>query len=177
MNKNLKISYILLFIFSGILLAWPTLSNFFGGVGINFVAILGITFAISALCFLDKDAFKRIKDLLFVACGFCLLELIIYFACEYGYGEILEGFIIYQNIISFLGILFLAYICFRFITEIKNIRISFIEVMLGNEKRVRKEKKKSKEISNGSLEEKPINRPQEETKTEEETTIVIETEE
>ena len=177
MNKNLKTSYILLFVFSGILLAWPTLTNFFSGVGINFVAIVGITFAISALCFLDKTTFKRIKDMLFCSCGFCLLELIIYFACEYGHGETFEGFIVYQNIISFLGLLFLAYICFRFITEIKNIRIGFIEIMLGNQQRVKKEKKKSKEISNGSLEEKPINQNQEDIKNEEETTVIIETEE
>lgn len=154
MIKDLKLSYILMFVFSAILIAWQTLSNFFGGVAINFVALLGIVFTLLLLIFKNKELFSRIKDLFFVACVFCILELVIYFACEFGYGESLKGFIVYQNIISFLGLLFLAYVCFRFITEFLNKKIKFIEIMLGNVKRTPKEKK-AKELTNGTLEEKP----------------------
>ena len=177
MSKNLKLSYILFFVFSGILIAFKTLSSFFCGVAINFVALLGIVFVVALLAFQNKDLMKRIKDLFIVACVFCLLELVIYFACEFGYGERLEGFSIYQNILSFLGILFLVYTCFRFITEQLNKKIKFIEIMLGNEKRSVKAKK-AKEISNGSLEEKPNHKNSETTSnTDDESVIIIETEE
>lgn len=182
MTKNLKLSYIFLFIFSAVLVAWSTLSNFFGGVAINFVAIVGLVFVIMLLSFTDKDLMKRIKDLFIIACVFCFLELIVYFACEFGYGERLIGFIVYQNILSFLGLLFLAYTCFRFVTEFRNKKIKFVETMLGNEKRTVKAKKK-KELSNGSLLDKPNNKtsvetnnqPQSNDEDKEETVIVVET--
>ena len=54
-----------------------------------------------------------------------------------------------------LAILFFAYTTFRFICEIKEVRIGFIEFILGNKPNSKKVKK-SKEIFNGSLEDKPI---------------------
>ncbi len=179
MNKDLKISYILFFIFSGILIAWKTLSNFLGGVAINFVALLGLTFVIVVMSFNNKSLLRQVIDLFIASCVFCVLELVIYFACEFGYGEFLLGFYVYQNIISFLGILFAAYICFRFLVKYTNKKIKFIEIMEGNEKRKPKEKK-TKELSNGSLEDKPNNKTIEEQtsqETENETEIIIETEE
>lgn len=160
MSKNLKLSYILLFAFSAILIAWKTLSNFFNGVAINFVGILGLIFAITLICFSDKSIMKRILDLFILACVFGVLELIIYFAFEFGIDldyKTIEGFMVYQNIITFMGILFFAYISFRFISEYKNKKFHFIEIMLGNEKRTAKAKKvkATKEVSNGCLEEKP----------------------
>ena len=181
MSKNLKLTYILFFIFSAILVAWKTLSHFFGGVALNFVALIGLVFVVALLSHKDKEVFNRVKDILIVAGVFCVLELVIYFSHEFGHGEIINGFNIYQNIISFFGILFLVYIGFRFTTDLLNKKIKFIEIILGNEKITRK-KKKTKELSNGSLEEKPnkkiednpnINNSQEEDNTE----IIIETEE
>lgn len=160
MSKYLKITYILFFIFSAIMIAWNTFSNFFGGVGINFVALLGIVFVVVLIMFNNKEVVNRTKDLLIVASSLCVLELIIYFACEYGYGEFLKGFIVYQNILSFLGILFFSYIAFRFTTDFLGKKIKFIEIMLGNEKR-RNTPKKAKEVSNGSLEEKPTKKAEE----------------
>ena len=97
--------------------------------------------------------------------------MFVYFAFEFGWidfslieeyvlvnnslaNNALKGFVVYQNILSTLGMLFFAYIAFRFICEVKNKRIKFIEIMLGNEKRSVKVKK-TKELSNGCLEEKP----------------------
>ena len=186
MNKNLKLSYILLFSFSAMLLAFKTLSAFFCGVGINFVALLGIVFAVLLICLKDKEIMKRIRDLFILACTFCVMELIIYFAYEFGHGETLKGFEIYQNIISFLGILFLIYLCFRFATEVIDKKIKFIEIMLGNEKRQPKKEKKAKELTNGSLEDKPnkknqgieaIEKEENNNETNEENVVVIETEE
>lgn len=159
MTKNLKITYIFMFVFSAILIAWQTLSNFFGGVAINFVALLGLIFTIIFMQFSDKTLMKRIRDLFIIACVFCALELIVYFACEFGYGEVLKGFIVYQNIISLLGIFFLAYVCFRFTAEYYNKKFTFIEILLGNEKpKSRKKEKKAKELTNGSLLDKPNNK-------------------
>lgn len=182
MFKNLKLTYILFFVFSTIVIAWKTLSTFFGGVALNFVALVALVFVVSLLAHKDKDVFKRVKDLLIVSGVFCILELVIYFSHEFGHGERIFGFEVYQNVISFLGILFLFYIGFRFTTDLFGKRIKFIEVMLGNEKITRKQKK-TKELTNGSLEEKPNNKTEEnsnlnnEQNTEEETTVVIETEE
>ena len=178
MSKNLKISYILFFVFSAILLAWNTLMSFFCGVAINFVALVGLMFVIILLSTNEKSLFSRIKDLFFIACGFCALELIVYFAFEYGTTDFdtLKGFLIFQNVISFLGLLFFVYISFRFTTEIKNKRIKFIEIMLGNEKRAPKVKK-AKEITNGSLEEKPNKQNHEEQPSNQEESLTNETEE
>lgn len=179
MSKNVKLSYILFFIFSAVLIAWNTLASFFGGVAINFVGIVGLTFVVTLLSFSNKEVFCRIKDLFFIACGFCVLELIIYFAFEFGWNNFdsLKGFIVYQNILSALGMLFFAYISFRFVCEVKNKKIKLIEIMLGNEKRTIKVKK-AKELSNGCLEEKPNKQNHiETTEKAEEDVIIDETEE
>ena len=157
MTKSLKIGYILSLTFSAILVAWNTLSAFFSGVGINFVALLGISFALFIFSNNDKNTFKRIKDILFISYIFCFLEVVVYIACEFGNGESLLGFKIYQGIISLLGLVFLLYILFRFWGELTNKRFGIVEMILGNKTRKPKAKKKTKELSNGCLEEKPNN--------------------
>ena len=154
MSKNLKSTYILFFIFSAIMISWHTLSNFFSGVAISFIALLAIIFITILIMLNHKDVWSRTKDLLILSGAFAVLEMIVYFACEFGYGEVLKGFIVYQNILSFFGILFFAYIAFRFATEHIGKKIGFIEFILGNKKQA-KSQKKTKEISNGCLEEKP----------------------
>lgn len=178
MSKDLKLSFILFFVFSGILVAWNTLSNFFRGVAINFVGLIGLTFVVLLLIFNNKCLFKRIKDLFIVACCFCALEILVYFAFEFGTSTLntLKGFLVYQNVISFFGILFFVYVAFRFVTEYQNKRIKFIEILLGNEKCSTKVKK-AKELSNGSLEEKPNQQNAiKETETEDENVVIVEVE-
>lgn len=172
MSKDLRLSYILFFIFSSILVSWNTLSKFFGGVALNFIALLAIVFVIILIYYKDKNIFKRTRDLFWVSSAFVLLELITYFSNELGNGESIKGFIVYQNILSILGMVLMIYIGFRFALELLNKRVKFIEVILGNEKFNHKIKK-TKEISNGSLEDKPNNKVE----VEENETIIIETEE
>ena len=155
MTNTLKISFILSSIFSGILIAWNTLSSFFHGVGINYIALLGIIFSLAIIYCTDKIAFKRSKDIFFISCLFCVLELVVYFACEFGDMKLIGGIRVYQNIISSFGLLFIAYISFRFWGEFANKRFQFIEIILGNKVSNPKTKKKAKELSNGCLEEKP----------------------
>ena len=159
MSKNLKVSFLLSFIISVITIAWHTLNKFFNGVGLNYVAILVCIAVMLFIILFDKHTYARIKDLFFVCCVFAFLETIVYFPCEFGGcqdASVATVFFNFQNVYAVLGLLFLAYIAFRFITESKNIRIGFVEAILGNEKpNKEKKEKKSKELSNGSLEEKP----------------------
>ncbi len=193
MEKNLKLSYILLFAFSMIVMAFKTLTNFFNGVGVNCVGLIALVFVLTIILITDKPTAKRVWDMFTVACALLLLELIIYFACEFGIGLYIEAFSIFQNIISFLGVLLLAYVGFRFVFDYQNKKLKFIEILLGNEKRATKEKKtkKSKEITNGSLLEKPNSKQDEsataetlpsenqseKTPAEQDSVVIIETEE
>lgn len=191
--KNLKLTYILLTVFSCITIAFKTLTSFFGGVGLNFVAMLAIAFVIMLIALKDKQIAKNCWDLYALSGILLILEFVMYFACEYGNGLFIKGFWIYQNVVAFIGLIILAYICFRFTLEFLNKKIRIIEIMLGNQKRVKKEKK-AKEVSNGSLLEKPNhkegtkenkekvgftieNETQEAPASNEETPIVVETEE
>jgi len=164
MVKNLKLTYILLAVFAAITIAFKTLTSFFGGVGLNFVAMLAIAFVIMLIALKDKQIAKNCWDMYVLSGLLLVLEFIMYFACEYGNGLFIKGFWIYQNVIAFIGLLVLIYICFRFTLAFLNKKLRVIEIMLGNEKRVKKEKK-AKEVTNGSLLEKPNHK--EETKKEE----------
>ena len=81
------------------------------------------------------------------------LDLAINRVLQYYY-LIRKGFNVYQSVISFLSLIFFVYFIFRLICEVKGKQFVFIETMLGNSKREKKVKK-AKELSNGSLMEKP----------------------
>lgn len=166
MNKNLKLSFILFIVASVIVIAWRTLHSFFGGVGLNFVALLIILAVLIGLIVSDKFVYNRIKEMFYFLCGLTALELLVYFAFEFAIKSSMHfaGFLVFQNILSVLGIIFLCYTMFRFITEYKEVKIGFVEFILGNGKTT-KTQKKAKEITNGTLEEKP-NNLKEEIKTE-----------
>lgn len=170
MVKELKVSFILLAIFSGIVMAWKSFMNFFSGLsvitgsagaGINFFAILAILVLLLAIMLKNKDVRKRIIDMFILASVLAVMEFIVYLPLEFGISsyDVYNGFMVYQNVITFIGILFFAYIAFRFITEYLGKELGFVEFILGNRKinSVSKEKK-SKELENGSLEEKPNNK-------------------
>lgn len=160
MSKNLKTTYVLFFAFTAIVLAWNTLTNFFGGVAINFIALIGLVFAVLLIMIKDKSVWGRVKELFITTCVFCILELIMYFALEFGWCDFdaIEGFLVYQSVISILGMVFFIYLAIRFAFEINNKKVGFIEFILGNKQSTPKVKK-AKEITNGSLEEKPKSKP------------------
>ena len=155
MYKNLKWSYIVCFILSVVVIAWRTLANFFGGVGINFIALLVVVAVLLTIFIFDKETRSRMRDLFIICCAFAVLESVVYFPVEFGACANLDVAVVFfnfQNVYSFLGILFLAYLAFRFILESQNIRLTFIEVLLGNKKF---SKDKNKIRSNNGLSEKP----------------------
>lgn len=167
MSKNLKFSFLICFIISAITIAWHTLSEFFYGTGLSYVAILVGVALFLFIILLDKYAFNRTRDLFTMCCVLAILESFVFFPCEFGACSDPDVAIVFfnlQNVFTVIGLLFFVYVVFRLITEAKNIRISFVETLLGNEKVVKvKKEKKSKELSNGSLEEKPVNTESEET--------------
>lgn len=155
MTKQLKLIYILSFSFLGVVLAWNTLLSFFGGVGINFVGISALLFIIILLSS-KNNLWKRTKDLILCLSTMYVLESASYFVISFAWDDvnILKGFICYQNILSIIAIVLFAYFVFRFVCEMQNKRIRFVEILLGNEKKAVKVKKE-KEVFNGSLEAKP----------------------
>ncbi|MBE5741112.1 MAG: hypothetical protein E7351_01075 [Clostridiales bacterium] len=175
MNKNLKLSYILFLSFFAIIIAWNTLASFFRGVGVNYVALLAITLTLLILILTDSELFDRTKDLFITVVVFTALEFFIYMIFEFGIGDYKtwEVFVGFQIAFSVFAILFLGYTIFRLIMEIKDKKIRFVEFLLGSDKITYKEKK-AKELTNGSLEEKPNKMPHEETE-KEDTVVIVDT--
>ncbi|MBR6779330.1 MAG: hypothetical protein IKM43_04250 [Clostridia bacterium] len=175
MTKNLKLSFILLAIFSAIIMTWRTLTYFFCGVGLNYIALLAIVVVLLIIMINDSFVKNRIKDMFIVACVFAVIEFMVYFVFEFETGDtaVFEAFWIVQNIYTFLGILFFCYIMFRLFTEIKGVKFGFVEAMLGNEKPLKP--KKAKELENGTLEEKPNHKDETEQEEQADQTIEFET--
>lgn len=163
MSKNLKLSYIFAFVLTMAIVAWKTLYQFFNGVGINYMIVLVMIALMLCICLGDKETYARFKDIFVISCVFAIFETVVYFPYEFGAcsnSRVATVFFNFQNVFTLLGFFFIAYIAFRLIAEAKNIKFHFIEVMLGSEDRYpRTEKapklKKAKELTNGSLEEKP----------------------
>ena len=85
------------------------------------------------------------------------METIVYFPFEFGACvnyNVAKVFLILQNVYSCIALVFLGWLAFRFVTEVKNVKIGFVETMLGSPLKEKKVKK-AKELTNGSLEEKP----------------------
>lgn len=156
MSKNLKLSYVLLLVFTAIIVSFRTLLNFFGGVGLSFVALFTILTILLYLLLTDEYVKNRIKDMFIVVCVFVFFEFMIYIVFEFGVSNVsvIRAFLIMQNVLTALGLIFLCYVFMRMFLDLKGVKLSFIEIMLGNEKR-NKTPKKAKELTNGSLEEKP----------------------
>ncbi len=120
------------------------------------MAILVILAILLYLILSDEYVRNRIKDMFVASCVFVLFEFMIYIIFEFGVtnAKVIHAFLILQNVITAFGLLFLIYVFVRFFTDLKGVKLGFVEVMLGNEKREKKPKK-AKEFTNGSLEEKP----------------------
>lgn len=157
MAKNLRLYYILTFVLVSIALAWKSLAANFG-VGVNFVVMLVLLAIMLMLICADRETRSRTMDLFVVSCVFTGFELISFLVLEIFNNDItlgtIRGFNVYQSVISFLALVYFAYIVFRLACEMLGKKIVFVEILLGNIKRERKHKK-AKELTNGSLMEKP----------------------
>lgn len=156
MTKNLKLSFVLYMIFYSVIIAWATLTSFFRGVGINFIALVVVMALLLTIKLTDEFVSKRTKEIFWASVAFAGLEFIIYLVFEFtiARGNAITVFWVFQRIFTALALIAFGYVIFRFVTELKDVKIGFVEAMLGNGK-PRKKKKSNKELSNGSLEDKP----------------------
>lgn len=157
MSKKVKFSYILSLIVFGICIAWNTLSRFFSGVGLNYVALLGILSVLTFWFVEDKEIKHRVLEIFIAVCAITALETICFIFFEMSTCasyNVYMGFETFQNVLSILSIFLFVYTMVRFLLDVKKVKVHFIEVMLGNEKRAKKQKVE-KQISNGSLGKKP----------------------
>ena len=156
MTKKLKLSFIFYGIFCCVLIAFKSLTTFFSGAGIPFMALTVMLFLNLMLMLQDKFVYGRTKDLFVISCVFNVLEIMLFFVLDFPIGDFdtWKWFLGFQNVLTLFGIVFFAYLGMRIILEVKGIKLNFVEVLLGNAKPVKKAKK-DKEISNGALEEKP----------------------
>lgn len=160
MSKNLRLYYILTFAFVGVVVAWKSFSANLLGAGGNFFAVILLLALMLVLTCTNKEIKSRTFDLFIVSCVFAGLEMIVYMVLEIFNRDVslatIDGINLYQSIVSLLGLIFFIYIVFRLITEVKGVKVAFVEAMLGHKKGERKIKK-AKELTNGSLMEKPNN--------------------
>ncbi len=156
MSKNLKRSFILTFVALAVVIAWNTFLYFFNGsAGLNFVALAVCFSFILIIFFSDAETRKRTGDMLVLSLAFLVLELPTWFIFEFGIDAAYQGIMIYQHVITLLGVLAFAYLMFRLFCELNGKKVKLIEVLLGNDKFERKPRKNKKEVKNGSLLEKP----------------------
>lgn len=180
MNKNLNKTLVLYTIFACIFIAWAPLAIFFGdgllmmgntfaaasgtvsegnmspyiGGGICFIAVLIIGVWILSLSLTDKEVKARTKDLFIFGLIFLAVSVLIYVLTVLVYVAL--DVRLFLSIVSFLGLVFFIYVIFRMFVEQGKIKSNVVEKMLGNKiTKQPKQEKKSKELTNGSLEEKP----------------------
>ena len=163
MSKNLKLSFILNFALACVVIAFKSFSTFFG-LGLAFVAVLVLFTGVLILLCLDKLCKTRTLDLFIISAVFTALELIIFFVLEINASNVtssaIKGFGGFQSGVSVLAVFYFVYVVFRIVTELKGNRVTFVEKML-NKTPKPKEPKKAKELTNGSLMEKPKNKEKE----------------
>ena len=158
MDKNLKLSYICLTVLTSAMVAWLTLTNYFGGAGVTFVAIAISFIVLSVLYICEVSVRARIKYSYFIALFLVAVETILFFALEFGVDNevAFKILIAIQKVVIILAVMFLVYVVIRFVCDAKGYKIGFIEQTLGGGKPAKKEKR-AKELTNGTLEDKPNN--------------------
>ncbi len=155
MTKNVRRAFILTFVALAVVIAFSTLTNYFCGVGLNLVALATCFSLVLVIFFSDAEARRRTGDMFILTLAFLVLEIPTWLIFEFSIYDAAEGILVYQHIITLLGVLAFAYVIFRLFCELNGKKIKLIEVMLGNDKFEKKPRKSKKEVDNGSLSEKP----------------------
>ena len=157
MSKNIKLSFIYSFALACVIIAFKSISSIVG-LGVAFVAVLVLFSCSLILVCIDKLSKTRTFDLFIISAIFTAVEFLIFFVVEINSNivtaDAIKGFGVFQNVVSVFALVYFFYIVFRIITELKGNRISFVEKLL-NRNQKPKEPKKAKELTNGSLMEKP----------------------
>ena len=160
MDKKFRLVSVLSLVLCGLAIAWNTLAKFLGGVGLNYVAVLAIFGIVFVLVIEDKDLYYKTKDLFYVDLGVTSFETLIFIMQEYfgGLKKVFSIFAIVQKIFSIFAILYFAYIVLRILFKMQGKLGNVFYCLFHREHN--KQPKKAKELSNGSLSEKPVSYPE-----------------
>ncbi len=165
MEKNsFNKAYMYIIAIFAIGIAMSNVISFFGGVGFALIGSSILLFlAISSI--LKSENKKRFGDIAVLIVLEFMLFIVLFFAYDFNINGITNKFpLVMRNICAIYSILAIAYVLFRYISEIKGKKYNFVEYMLGNytpQPRVKKAKpskeeaKKNKELENGTLAPKP----------------------
>lgn len=151
MQKNLKISFILLLVFSSMVVAFEQIVSLLHGFSLAYIAEVIISAVLLYFVVRDVPTSSRMKDMYGISFLFLVWETFLFFSVSI-FSWYPKALYILNKIVVVLALGFIVFILFRLYCELTHKRFSFIEVVLGNERRA---KKASKELSNGSLAEKP----------------------
>lgn len=157
-------------------IAISNIISFFNGVGFALIGSSVLLFlAVSNI--LKSEDKKRFGDIFVLLVLEFIMFIVLFFAYDFNLNGLTNKFpLVMRNICAIYSILAIAYVLFRYISEIKGKKYNFVEYMLGNyvpeakEKKVKPSKaeiKKNKELENGTLAPKPSS-----VKAENSTTIV-----
>ncbi len=155
MEKNLKLTFILSMCLLGISLAFRSFCLFYG-VGVAFVLMLGLFSVISYVFFKDKSIRKRVLDIYIITAAFLVLEFVLFFIGEVLVDVVLDkGVLVYQSVVTVLALFAFVYVVVRWVLERNGKKLDFGEAAFNTKKEKRVKPKTNKELSNGSLQDKP----------------------
>lgn len=157
MEKKFRLVCILSLVLAGIAIAWNTLTNYFRGVGINYVAVLAVFSIVFIMAIENYTLRKQTKDLFIVNLVIVGIETIIFAMQEYfgRFGKVMYIFYVIQCLLSVFAILYFVYIILKMLFTSQGRLGGVFHCLFHSNKE--KKPKKAKELSNGSLEDKPQN--------------------
>lgn len=163
-KKSFNKAYMYIIAIFAIGVAMSNVISFFGGVGFALIGSSVLLFlAISNI--LKSEDKKRFGDIAVLIVLEFMLFIVLFFAYDFNINGITNKFpLVMRNICAIYSILAIAYVLFRYISEIKGKKYKFVEYLLGNytpqprlkkTRASREEAKKNKELENGTLAPKP----------------------
>ena len=164
-KNNLHKAYIYIIAIFAIGVAMSNIISFFNGVGFAFIGASVLLVLATMSILKDETNKKRFGDILVLIILEFLMFIVLFFAYDFNLNGITSKFpMIMRNICAIYSLFAIAYVLFRYISEIKGVKYVFVEYMLGNytpqpkEKKAKKSKaeiKRNKELENGTLAPKP----------------------
>lgn len=169
-QKKINLSLLFSLIIFAIGIAITSISNFFGGFGIPFVAFLVLTSLVFVNGFLNKENRRRLYDIFVFIVIFAIFMSIIFCSVEWAKtytAELVDFVHVISNFLSVISLVFFIYTLVRYLAELNGTKLVVFEVILGFKKIERKPREKKekvqkqkvsksfKEVQNGDLEEKP----------------------
>ena len=169
-KNNFNKAYIYIIAIFGIGVAISNIISFFSGVGFALIGASVLLILAIMNIFKHDELKRRFWDIFVLIAIEILILIILFFAYDFSlsvypqYNIETDFPLVMRNICAIYSLFAIAYIVFRYISEINGKKYKVIEFLLGNrvsgtkEKKVKRSKeeiKKNKELENGTLEPKP----------------------